>query len=53
MTDISRDIFVLDAGLADASKFPRAVNKPSHKVPGLQLADLAVGYISETHVKDC
>lgn len=47
LADVDADIFVLDAGLADASKFPRAVNKPSHKVPGLQLADLVVGYISE------
>jgi hypothetical protein len=45
------DIFVLDAGLADASKFPQAVNKPSHKVPGLQLADLVVGYISEGYAR--
>lgn len=47
LTDIDADMYVLDVGLADASKYPRAVNKPSHKVPGIQLADLAVGYISE------
>ncbi|MGC9170502.1 MAG: DUF3800 domain-containing protein [Thermoproteus sp.] len=49
LTDIDADIFVLDTGLADASKFPRAVSKPSHKVPGLQLADLVAGLISERY----
>lgn len=47
LTGVDADIYVLDEGLADPKKFPRAVAKPSHKVPGIQLADVLAGYAAE------
>jgi hypothetical protein len=47
LVEVPADFYVLDVGLADASKFPRAVNKPSHKTPGIQIADLAAGFFAE------
>ncbi|MEM1572099.1 MAG: DUF3800 domain-containing protein [Pyrobaculum sp.] len=51
LTGIKADLYVLDEGLADPRKFPRAVSKPSHKVPGIQLADLLAGYTAELFCK--
>lgn len=48
LVDLDADLYVLDVGLADPRKFPRAVARPSHKVPGIQLADLLAGWAAET-----
>lgn len=45
LTGIDADLYVLDEGLAHPHKFPRAVARPSHKVPGIQLADLLAGWV--------
>ncbi len=47
LTRLNADLHVLDEGLANPSKFPRAVSRPSHRVPGLQLADLLAGCVAD------
>jgi len=40
---VEADLYVVDEGLVNVSKFVRVVAKPSHKVPGIQLADVVAG----------
>lgn len=51
LTSIQADLYVLDEGIADPSKFPRAIARASHKVPGIQLADLLAGSVADRTCK--
>ncbi|MBP1449229.1 MAG: hypothetical protein JZD41_04345 [Thermoproteus sp.] len=47
MRDMEADLYVVDEELIDAKKFSRVVERPSHKVPGIQLTDVVVGYLAD------
>jgi len=44
---VEADLYVVDEGLVNVGKFARVVAKPSHKVPGIQLADVVAGHATE------
>jgi len=44
---VEADLYVVDEGLVNVGKFARVVAKPSHKVPGIQLADVVAGRAAE------
>jgi len=44
MKQLRASLYVVDEGLVNPRVFPRTVSRPSHKVPGIQLADLIAGY---------
>jgi hypothetical protein len=44
MRRLRAHLYVVDEGLIDPRVFPRTISRPSHKVPGIQLADVLAGY---------
>jgi hypothetical protein len=44
MRRLRAHLYVVDEGLINPRAFPRTISRPSHKVPGIQLADVLAGY---------
>lgn len=47
MRNASADLYVVDEGLIKLGRSARVVARASHKVPGLQLADVVAGRLAE------
>jgi hypothetical protein len=48
MRRLMAHLYVIDDGLVNPRAFPRTISRPSHKVPGIQLADVLAGYHRRT-----
>lgn len=44
---VKADLYVVDKGLIDTRLFSGVVERPSHKVPGIQLADIVAGHFAD------